>query len=82
VRAPAGAPDVIEHQVHDRLVQVGPQRTFSPIFETIEVDDRPLHRVLDEVVRVGHVARESRQPSVCPPAQLGEVPFEQHAESL
>jgi len=82
VRAASGATDVIEDQVHYRLVQVGPQRAFSPVFESVEVDDRALHRVLDEIVRVGHVARERRQPSVGPPPQIGKVAFEQQAEGL
>ena len=65
-RPPADAADVIADAVHHRLPQVGLQGPFAARVERLQMLKRLQHRFLDNVLRVGQVAR--------PPRAAGRAP--------
>lgn len=74
-------PQLVADAVEDRLSKVGLQRAVTSVLERRHRANGADQRVLHEVVRIGHVARPSRQPAGSPAREPRKITLEQPVES-
>ncbi|HET7618660.1 MAG TPA: hypothetical protein VFK20_09125 [Vicinamibacterales bacterium] len=77
IRLPRLAAQFIPDAIDNGLTQIGLERTRASVLEAVDPLKRLKQGVLDEIVRVGQVARPSGQPTAGPSPKRLEMTGEQ-----